>query len=103
MRITGLAVLSPAHLPRPDFEAIEAQILEARADGGRRHLEHWGIAVETHAYGLFLHTGKVLEDERPDGVSAELWRILSDAEFRGCDWVLFDRDEPVDPALPRFA
>ena len=50
-----------------------------------------------------MHTGMVLDDERPEGVSAELWRILGDAEHQGCDWVLFDRDEPVDPSLPRFA
>ena len=103
MRITGLAVLSPAHLPRPDFDAIEANILSPVADGGRRHLDHHGIAVETHAYGLFMHTGMVLDDERPSGVSPELWAILSDAEHQGCDWVLFDRDEPVDPSLPHFA
>ena len=103
MRTTGLAVLSPAHLPRADFHAIEANILSAVSAGGRRHLDHHGIAVETHAYGLFMHTGMVLDHERPEGVSAELWRILGDAEHQSCDWVLFDRDEPVDPSLPLFA
>lgn len=102
MRITGLAVVSTAHLPPSDLAAIEALLALPVDDRGRRSLELHGIAVEAHACGFFLDTVAVLEDERAPEVSTHLWAILAAAEHAGCDWVLFDRDEPVDPDLPRF-
>lgn len=103
MRISGLAVLSPVHLPRSDLNAIKALLLLPLDDDGRRHLEHYGMIVEVHAFGYFLHTGVVVDDERPSEISEPLWSILSNAEQRGCDWVLIDRDEPADKSLPRFS
>ncbi len=102
MRITGLAVVSPVHLPRPDIVAIEALLRLPAGPGGRRSLELHGIAVEAHAFGFFLCTAAMLEDFRAPEVSAELYGLLSNAEFQGCDWVLIDRDEPADASLPRF-
>lgn len=103
MRITGLAVVSTAHVPKSDLAAIEALLALPVDDSGRRCLELHGIAVEAHAAGFFLDTVAVLEDERAPEVSTALWAILSNAEHAGCDWVLFDRDEPTDAPLPRFA
>lgn len=60
------------------------------------------MIVEAHAFGCFLHTGVLLDDERPSGISEPLWGILSDAEQRGCDCVLIDRDEPANASLPRY-
>jgi hypothetical protein len=102
MRITGLAVLSPVHLPRSDINAIEALLRLPTDAEGRHNLEYHGIAVEAHAFGFFLGTAAILEDFRAPEVSATLWGILSDAEHQGCDWVLIDRDEPAIDALLRF-
>ena len=100
MRISGLAVLSPAHLPIGERDAIESVIRSATHRFGRAEIDYCGIAVETHRYGFFLNTAAVLEDEKPPLVSAALWNILDQAERQGCDWVLFDRDEPVSRDLP---
>lgn len=102
MRITGLAVLSPVHLPRSDIDAIEALIRLPTDAEGRHNLEYHGIAVEAHAFGFFLGTAAMLEDYRAPEVSDVLWDVLSDAEHQGCDWVLIDRDEPADAMLQRF-
>lgn len=102
MRLTGLAVLSPVHLPRSDIAAIEALLGLPTGPDGRHNLELHGIAVEAHAFGFFLGTAVMLEDFRAPEVSDTLWGILSDAEHHGCEWVLIDRDEPPDPSRPRF-
>jgi hypothetical protein len=102
MRISGLAVLSPAHLPAPERASIEHLIGCGLFSDGRFYVDYHGIAVEIHRYGFFLHTGLVVEDERPEEVSDTLWHILNAAERQGCDWVLFDRDEPVSPDWPQF-
>jgi hypothetical protein len=102
MRISGLAVLSTAHMPAVERDAIESLIAAAPIVAGRQAIDYHGIAVEVHRYGFFLNTGLVVEDERPDEVSVTLWHILNEAEHQGCDWVLFDRDEPTSPSLLRF-
>ena len=102
MRISGLAVLSTAHMPPADRGAVEALIAAAAIIDGRQTIAFHGIAVETHSFGFFLNTGLVVEDKRPDEVSDTLWHILNEAERQGCDWVLFDRDEPTSPDYPLF-
>jgi hypothetical protein len=102
MRITGLAVLSPVHLPRADIAAIEAVLRQPTDGEGRNNFELHGIAIEAHAFGFFLSTAGMLEDVRAPEVSETLWGILSDAEFQSCEWVLIDRDEPADAARHRF-
>lgn len=102
MRISGLAVISPLHLPPADRDAIAALIDAPRPTGRRAPLDYDGIAVEAHAFGAFLNTGLVVEDEKPGAVSDALWAILDAAEAQGCDWVLIDRDEPPSDQLPRF-
>ena len=102
MRISGLAVLSTAHMASAERGAIEALIAAAAIVDGRQTIAFHGIVVETHSFGFFLHTGLVVEDERPDEVSDTLWHILEVAEHQGCDWVLFDRDEPPSPDWPVF-
>ena len=102
MRISGLAVLSTAHMASAEREAIEALIAAAPLVNGRQTIAFHGILVETHSFGFFLNTGLVVEDERPGEVSETLWDILNEAERQGCDWVLFDRDEPPSPDWPRF-
>ncbi|MFZ4748623.1 MAG: hypothetical protein ACOYLK_17350 [Sphingomonas sp.] len=102
MRISGLAVLSTAHMPAAERDTIEVLIAAAPVIDGRQTIAFHGIEVETHSFGFFLNTGLVVEDERPSEVSATLWHILNEAERQGCDWVLFDRDEPTSPALPLF-
>ena len=102
MRISGLAVISPVHMPRADLAAIEA-LLRLPVDAERRHnFELHGIAVEAHAFGFFSCTTAVLEDGRAPEVSPTLWRLLEDAERAGCDWILVDRDEPACTELDRF-
>ena len=102
MRMSGLAVLSTVHMPSAERGAIEALIAAAPLVNGRQTIAFHGIAVETHSFGFFLNTGLVVEDERPGEVSETLWDILNEAERQGCDWVLFDRDEPPSPDWPRF-
>lgn len=102
MRISGLAVLSTAHMPSAERGAIESLIAAAAIIDGRQTIAFHGIAVEPHSFGFFLNTGLVVEDERPDEVSDTLWHILGEAERQGCDWVLFDRDEPTSPDYPLF-
>lgn len=102
MRMTGLGVLSPVHLPRSDIAAIEALLGLPPGPDGRHNLELHGIAVEAHAFGFFLGTAVMLEDCRAPEGSDTLWGILSDAYTRGCEWVLIDRDEPPDPSRPRY-
>ena len=102
MRISGLAVLSTAHMAFEERSAIEALIAAATIVDGRHTIAFHGIAVEPHSFGFFLNTGLVVEDKRPDEVSDTLWHILNAAERQGCDWVLFDRDEPTSPGLPLF-
>ncbi len=90
MRITGLANVSTGSLPEPELAAIDALL------GGdpRLPVDYHGIPVVGHPYGFLAHTCMVLDDEKPDEVSDRLWDVLSRAEHAGCDWVLFDRDEP---------
>jgi len=102
MRISGLAVISPLHLPPADRDAIAALIDAPCPTVRRAPLDYHGIAVEAHAFGAFLNTGLVVEDEKPRAVSDALWAILDAAEVQGCDWVLIDRDEPPSDQLPRF-
>lgn len=102
MRITGLLIISPEHIPQREVLAIAATI-EAADRAATRRIDHHGIGVERHLDGFFLNTALVLEDPRPEEVSPELWGLLSTAERQGCDWVLFDRDEPIEPRLPRFS
>lgn len=97
MRISGLAVLSTAHMPTAERGAIEVLIAAAPLVDGRQTVAFHGIAVEPHNFGFFLNTGLVVEDERPAEVSDTLWHILNEAERQGCDWVLLDRDEPPSP------
>lgn len=102
MRITGLAIVSPAHFPASDRRAIEALLrLPADADG-RRSLELHGIGIEAHACAFFLSTAAVLEADRAPEVSATLWSLLERAEQLSCAWVLVDRDEPADSTLARY-
>lgn len=91
MRITGLANVSTGHLTDAELAAVEA--LFDGPDDLRRPIDYHGIPVVAHPYGFLAHTCMVLDDDRPDEVSAALWEILSTAEHAGCDWVLFDRDE----------
>jgi hypothetical protein len=93
MRITGLANISTGLLPDPELAAIDA-LFDAPGDP-RRPIDYHGIPVVAHPYGFLAHTCMVLDDDKPDDVSEALWEILSMAEHQGCDWVLFDRDEPV--------
>lgn len=102
MRISGLAVLSTAHMASEERSAIEALIAATTIVDGRQTIAFHGIAVEPHSFGFFLNTGLVVEDDRPDEVSDTLWHILGEAERQGCDWVLFDRDEPTSPDFPLF-
>ena len=102
MRISGLAVLSTAHMPTAERGAIEALIAAVPLVDGRQTIAFHGIAVEPHSFGFILNTGLVVEDECPSEVSGALWHILNEAERQGCDWVLFDRDEPRSPGLPLF-
>jgi len=91
MRITGLANVSTGTLPGAELAAIDRLF-----DGidARHPLDYHGIPVVAHPYGFIAHTCIVLDDDKPTEVSERLWAILSDAEHAGCDWVLFDRDEP---------
>ena len=100
MRFSGLAVISPRHLPPAELRTIERLIRSAPITDGRPAIDFHGIAVEAHRYGFFLNTALVLEDERPVDVSDTLWAILEAAERQGCDWLLIDRDEPVSTELP---
>lgn len=100
MRISGLAILSPRHLPPAELRTIERLIRSAPIADGRSAIDFHGIAVEAHRYGFFLNTALVLEDERPVDVSNTLWAILEEAERQGCDWLLIDRDEPMCTGLP---
>jgi len=93
MRITGLANVSTGQLTDAELAAIDA-LFDGPGDR-RRPIDYHGIPVVAHPYGFLAHTCMVLDDDRPDEVSAALWAILSTAERQGCDWVLFDRDEPV--------
>ena len=102
MRMSGLAVISPLHLPPTDRDAIAALIDAPCPNGRREPLDYHGIAVEAHAFGAFLNTGLVVEDDKPAALSDGLWAILEAAEAQGCDWVLVDRDEPPSDQLPRF-
>ena len=101
MRISGLAVLSPRHLPPAELRAIERLIRSAPIFDDRLAIDYHGITVEPHRYGFFLNTALVLEDPKPADVSDTLWHILEQAERQGCDWVLIDRDEPICEILPR--
>ena len=100
MRISGLAVLAPQHLPPAELRTIEGLIKSAPIINGRPAIDYHGIAVEPHRYGFFLNTALVLEDDRPVDVSKALWAILEAAERQGCDWLLIDRDESVCTGLP---
>jgi hypothetical protein len=100
MRISGLAVLSPRHLPPAELRTIERLIRSAPITDGRPAIDYHGIAVEPLQYGFFLNTALVLEDEQPVEVSDTLWAILNAAERQGCDWLLIDRDEPVSTDWP---
>jgi len=100
MRISGLAVLSPRHLPPAELRTNERLIKSAPIADGRPTIDFHGIAVEAHRYGFFLNTALVLEDDRPVDVSDTLWAILEAAERQGCGWLLIDRDEPVCTELP---
>lgn len=100
MRISGLAVLAPQHLPPAELRTIERLITSAPIIDGRPAIDYHGLAVEPHRYGFFLNTALVLEDTRPVDVSDMLWAILEAAECQGCDWLLIDRDEPVSRDWP---
>lgn len=102
MRISGLAVISALHIPVADRDAIAALIDAPCPTGRRALLDYHGIAVEAQAFGAFLNTGLVVDDDKPPAVSDALWAILEAAEAQGCDWVLIDRDEPPSDQLPRF-
>ena len=102
MHMSGLAVISPLHIPAADRDAIAALIDAPCPEGLRAPLDYHGIVVEAHAFGAFLNTGLVVEDDKPAAVSDALWAILDAAEAQGCDWVLIDRDEPPSDQLPRF-
>jgi spermidine/putrescine-binding protein len=93
VRITGLANISTGLLPDPELAAIDA-LFDAPGDP-RRPIDYHGIPVVAHPYGFIAHTCMVPDDEKPNEVSEALWDVLSTAERRGCDWVLFDRDEPM--------
>jgi hypothetical protein len=102
MRISGLAVISPLHIPPSDRDAIAALIDAPCVTSRRTPLSHHGIVIEAHAFGAFINTGLVVDDDKPAHVSDALWTILEAAESQGCDWVLVDRDEPPSDRLPRF-
>ena len=63
MSISGLAVLSTAHMPPAERGAIESLIAAAAIVDGRQTIAFHGIAVETQSFGFFLNTGLVVEDE----------------------------------------
>ena len=92
MRISGLANVSTGSLPHAELAAIDA-VFDGPGDP-RRPIDYHGIPVVAHPYAFLAHTCMVLDDEKPDEISDALWAILSTAERQGCDWVLFDRDEP---------
>ena len=91
MRISGLANVSTGSLPNAELAAID---LLFEGSDARHPLDYHGIPVVAHPYGFLAHTCMVLDDDKPDEVSVALWEVLSTAERQGCDWVLFDRDEP---------
>ncbi|MGI4877619.1 MAG: hypothetical protein ACRYG4_09055 [Janthinobacterium lividum] len=90
MRITGLANISTAAIPEYELVAIETLL----GHDPRLPIDFHGIPVVGRPYGFLAHTCMVLDDDKPEAVSTALWEVLSDAERAGCDWVLFDRDEP---------
>ena len=44
MRFSGLAVLSPAHIPPDECDAIEALIIATAPIAGRQAIDYHGIA-----------------------------------------------------------
>ena len=92
MFITGLANVSTGHLTGAELAAIDA-LFDGPGDP-RRPIDYHGIPVVAHPCGFLAHTCMALDDDKPDEVSVALWEVLSTAERQGCDWVLFDRDEP---------
>jgi hypothetical protein len=58
-------------------------------------LDELGGTVLRGQYGWLAHTGHVVGFEDLDGV-------LAYASREGCDYVMFDRDGPLHPALPWF-
>ena len=81
MRITGLANVSTELLTDAELAAIDA-LFDGPGDP-RRPIDYHGIPVVAHPYGFLAHTCMVLDDEKPDEISAALWAILSTAEQQG--------------------
>lgn len=105
MRRTALFVVSTAHLPKSERDAIDQRIaLAPRNEGGRIIVEHPELVIESYLYGFFFHTGIVAcEGDIPPDIAPEFWRLLVHADERGASWLLFDRDEPVSANWPIFA
>ncbi|PZU06036.1 hypothetical protein [Sphingomonas sp.] len=104
MRRSALLVCSSAHLPAAERDHIDHLIATAsRGEDGRIDVGHPDLVIEPYAYGFFVHTCVVgCGAERTDDISPEFWAILATAFDSDISWVLFDRDEPVSPALPVF-
>ena len=64
---------------------------------------HWekrlGITGGRYSeYGWFMFASPVKDDRTP----ADLFAVMQYARAQGAEHVLFDRDEPADPNLPKF-
>lgn len=42
------------------------------------------------------------DEARPEHWPPDLWRVMAYARANGCDYILFDADAEIDPALPTF-
>jgi hypothetical protein len=85
--------LSTGHLDRSDRDHLDA----CAATGGAV-----GVAVARTEHGWFVYAADASDGVDDRNLPPHLRLISTYARAHGCDYILFDCDADIDPALPVF-